>query len=95
MSRKIVVSTQYKKDLKKSQKQGLPIEELDAVIKKLVEDVALDAKFKDHQLVGQLKDFRECHIKPDWLLLYSKEGDDCLKILRLVRLGSHAELFGM
>jgi mRNA interferase YafQ len=56
----------------------------------LVEQVPLDERFRDHALIGDWKGFRECHIQPDWLLIYRIEGDE----LQLARTGSHAQLFG-
>jgi mRNA interferase YafQ len=63
---------------------------LPIVISALASDAALEEMYKDHHLTGQWEDCRECHIKDDFLLVYSKEGNN----LHLVRLGSHAELFG-
>ena len=59
------------------------------IVYKLLNDSPLIEKYKDHQLKGELKDFRECHIKPDLLLIYKIEDD----ILKLVDIGSHSELF--
>jgi mRNA interferase YafQ len=59
------------------------------VVYKLLNGIELDYKYKDHQLKGSLKEFRECHIKPDLLLIYSIEHN----ILELVNIGSHSELF--
>ena len=59
------------------------------VIFKLLNDVELDYKYKDHQLKGSLKEYRECHIKPDLLLMYSIIND----VLELVNIGSHSEIF--
>ena len=91
--RKIVVSSQYKSDLKLARKRSLPEKELDTVIRMLMEDTPLPAKHKDHALVNNYKNCRECHIRPDWLLLYMKEDDEEVKILRLVRTGTHSDLF--
>lgn len=60
------------------------------IVYKLLNDVELDEKYKDHQLKGKWKDYRECHIKPDLLLVYKINGD----ILELIDIGSHSELFG-
>lgn len=62
---------------------------LDAVIKKLSKGEKLEAKYRDHRLFGPWKKHRECHIRPDWLLIYRIEND----ILCLERTGSHSELF--
>jgi mRNA interferase YafQ len=62
---------------------------LPAVLTLLATDTALPAKYVDHPLRGQWKDFRDCHVKPDLILIYRKTGDNALQ---LVRLGSHSEL---
>ncbi|MCQ2959557.1 MAG: type II toxin-antitoxin system YafQ family toxin [Bacteroidales bacterium] len=93
--REIFITTKYKKDYKAAVKQNLPIDKLDEIIKKLQQDISLPIQNKDHQLEGQYKDCRECHINPDWLLIYQKNDREKkeLKVLTLVRLGSHAKLF--
>lgn len=60
------------------------------ILYKLLNDIELDEKYKDHQLKGKWKDYRECHIKPDLLLVYKINGDR----LELIDIGSHSELFG-
>jgi mRNA interferase YafQ len=65
------------------------VEKLEAVMAKLVAEENLDVKHRDHKLVGSFKDRRECHIEPDWLLIYKIEGD---KII-FERTGSHSDLF--
>ena len=82
---------QFKKDLKLAKKQGKNTDELFAVIEKLSNGEALDAKYSDHSLSGNYKGCRECHIEPDWLLIY--EIDDGILVLMLYRVGSHSELF--
>lgn len=67
--RTIVLSGQYKKDLKLARKRCLPESELNKVILNLANDIPLSPENKDHSLSGNLTGFRECHIKPDWLLL--------------------------
>lgn len=66
--------------------------ELDKVIRMLEADIPLPVKYRDHPLHGEWEGSRECHIRPDLLLVYMLEGDD---ILRLERLGSHSEIFGL
>ena len=86
----IVYSSQFKKDFKKARK--LPLSELKAifdVISALERGEALDEKFKDHELTGNWANYRECHIKPDLLLIYRIEDS----VLKLARIGSHSELF--
>jgi mRNA interferase YafQ len=86
----IQYSTQFKKDFKKLRK--LPIGDLKIVfeiITKLEKAVPLEVKFRDHDLHGNYKGFRECHIKPDLLLIYKVRDTE----LMLARVGSHSELF--
>ena len=91
--RQIVFSSQYKKDLKLARKRDFPEDELNRVIFDLASDIPLSAERKDHALKGKLSSYRECHIQPDWLLIYNKENDGELRILNLVRTGTHADLF--
>lgn len=91
--RAIVLSGQYKKDLKLARKRNLPEDELNKVIFNLANDISLPQENKDHALSGNLAGFRECHIKPDWLLIYGKEDNGELHILNLVRTGTHSDLF--
>ena len=90
--RKIFFTSQYKKDLKLALKRNLPEEKLNEVIFMLATDTPLPASNQDHPLKGEFKGNRECHIQPDWLLIYSKE--DSLNLLSLVRTGTHSDLFG-
>ena len=82
---------QFKKDLKLSQKQGKDVEKLFAVVEKLANGEPLDDKYRDHALTGDYNGCRECHIEPDWLLIY--EVFDDVLVLLLNRVGSHSELF--
>ena len=91
--RSIVISGQYKKDLKLARKRNLPESELNEVIYKLACDIPLDPDKRDHALTGNLSGLRECHIKPDWLLVYRVEENDL--ILLLMRTGTHADVLGM
>lgn len=91
MTREIIWSSQFKKDYKLAKKRGLPIEKLNEVIFLLKDDKPLPESYKDHELTGFWKGFRECHIKPDWLLIY-KIYDNRL-VLTLSRTGSHSDLF--
>lgn len=92
--RRIDITGQYKKDLKLARKRNLPEEKLNAVILKLANDEPLPEVNKDHALTGDFIGTRECHISPDWLLIYSKEKDGVVQILTLIRTGSHSDLFG-
>lgn len=90
---KVLTSSRYKKGYKKMAKRGLNIKLLDEVVYKISHGERLDEKYKDHILKGQFKNFHECHIQPDWLLVY-KIQDDVL-ILTLVDTGTHADLFNL
>lgn len=90
---KVITSSRYKKSYKKMAKRGLSLKLLDDVVYKLSHGKKLDKKYKDHILKGKFKGYHECHIQPDWLLIY-KIQDDML-ILTLVDTGSHADLFDM
>ena len=87
----IQFTNQFKKDLKLAKKQGKDLDKLFEVINILANGEKLDTKFKDHDLSGSYKGTRECHIEPDWLLIY--EIDNNTLILMLYRLGTHSELF--
>ena len=88
---KIVASNQFKKDLKRAIKRNLNIGLLDDVVSDLSNNKKLDSKYKDHELKGEYSCFRECHIEPDWLLIYRKEMDELE--LFLLRTGTHSDLF--
>jgi mRNA interferase YafQ len=88
---KLQPTTQYKKDRKKIKKRGLPLEELDSVLHTLCQETPLESKYRDHELAGRYAGFRECHIQPDWLLIYAKNKKDL--ILVAVRTGTHSDLF--
>ena len=91
MTRKVVWTNQFKKDYKLAMKRGLPINELDDVIRMLVQDNPLPEKYQDHDLSGNWKGFRECHIRPNWLLIYQVVNNNL--VLSLARTGSHGDLF--
>ena len=83
----------FKDDLKRCIKRHYPIEELEYVVDTLAAESQLDEKYHDHPLSGNWAGYRECHIRPDWLLIYGI--DDNKLILSLTRTGTHAELFNM
>lgn len=85
-------TTQFRKDYKLAMKRGLKIELLERVIMLLAAGEALPEKNKDHALAGNWIGHRECHILPDWLLVYRVEDD--VLVLTLTRTGSHSDLFG-
>ena len=84
-------STQFKKDLKLCKKRGLNLDLLSDVLKMLVEGETLPEKYRDHALHGDFEGCRECHILPDWLLIY--EYCDSELFIYLTRTGSHSDLF--
>ena len=84
-------TSRFKKDFKLAEKQGLNIAELEHVVTMLANGDVLPEKYKDHELRGNYNGHRECHIEPDWLLIY-KIAEDVL-ILSLVRTGSHSKLY--
>jgi mRNA interferase YafQ len=89
---KIVATPQYERDLKKIKKRGLPKKELDEVIKQLAEDKPLPIKNQDHKLKGNFSNLRECHIRPNWLLVYKKDKE--ILTLVLIGTGTHSDIFG-
>jgi mRNA interferase YafQ len=91
MKYEVKFTAQFKKDLKAAKKQGKDLEKLFAVIDKLANCERLEARFREHSLSGDYQGCKECHIEPDWLLVY--EYMDKVLVLMLYRLGSHSELF--
>ena len=84
-------SGRFKKDLKVVAKRGYNINLLTTIIKLLANGTPLPEKHKDHALTGNWGNYRECHITPDWLLIYKIEND--ILVLTLTRTGSHSDLF--
>ena len=84
-------TTQFKKDLKLAKKQSKSLDKLFEVIEILASGGTLDAKYRDHDLSGNYKGTRECHVEPDWLLIYERRDE--VLVLMLYRLGTHSELF--
>lgn len=91
MKLQVKFSNRFKNDLKLAKKQNKNIDKLFFIIEKLANLEKLDDKYRDHSLVGEYKDFRECHIEPDWLLIYYVENNTLTLVL--ARLGSHSDLF--
>ena len=90
--RAVVRTAEFKRDYKRAKKRGLPIQELKDVVAMLANDEELPERMANHPLNGQLRGFWECHIRPDWLLIYKLTSNNEL-ILTLSRTGSHADLF--
>ena len=87
----IRTSTRFEKDLKRAKKRGYDMALLTAVIRILASGQALPERYKDHSLAGNYSGCRECHITPDWLLIYEICENDL--ILYLTRTGTHSDLF--
>ena len=88
---KIVASNKFKKDLIVASKRGFDLKLLSDVVQKLANGETLEPKYKDHPLIGNFVDFRECHVKPDWLLIYRIDDEELE--LYLFRTGTHSDLF--
>lgn len=84
-------TTRFQRDLKRVKKRGLDLSLLTAVLQRLAAGEPLPEKNRDHPLSGDYAGCRECHIAPDWLLIYEVDGEDL--ILYLTRTGSHSDLF--
>lgn len=84
-------TSRFQKDVKKAQKRGLDMELLTSVIKKLAAGEELPARNRDHALIGEYAGCHECHIQPDWLLIYEVEQEALF--LYLIRTGTHSDLF--
>ena len=80
---------QFAKDVKRMRKRGKDIEKLKAVVTRLASGQALEPRYRDHALIGEWKNCRDCHLEPDWVLIYSADE----RHLRLERTGSHSDLF--
>ena len=84
-----ILGSRFKRDLKRMEKRGKSMVKLRGVIQLLIEGNPLPPTYKDHSLTGDWNQFRDCHIEPDWVLIYKIDRD----ILHLVRTGTHADLF--
>jgi len=82
-------TTQFKKDYKRLKRQNKDLAKLQSLIRLLAKEQPLAPKYKDHSLTGKWKGHRDCHLAPDWLLIYQKTDNN----LCLERTGSHSELF--
>ncbi len=85
---KAQLGSKFKKDYKKAGKQGRDIDTLKDVMTRLQVQEKLDSKYRDHDLIGNWKGCRECHLGPDWLLIYRIEEDTIV----FIRTGSHTEV---
>lgn len=93
MKYKIRSTSIFNKDLKRASKRGLSLEKLSLVINTIANGEKLDKKYRDHLLINnrKYKNVRECHIEPDWLLVYSI--NEKYVILELIKTGSHSDIF--
>ena len=91
MPLKLVATSQFKKDYKKQKKLGFDLSKLQAVLDKLCAEEQLEERHRDHSLSGNYIGFRECHIRPDWLLIYAIDKGQL--ILTASRTGTHSDLF--
>ena len=93
MKYEIIMTSAFKKELKNLKKRNKDLSKLTEIVNKLANDEKLDLKNRDHSLVNKLRfqNCRECHIEPDWLLVYKKNYDEL--ILFLIETGSHSDLF--
>ena len=92
MKRDVIWTTQFKRDYKKAMKRHLDIDLLDSIIRVLSRGETLPEKHRDHELTGNWTGYRECHIQPNWLLVY--RIDDGVLVLTLARTGTHSDIFG-
>ena len=90
MKYELVTTTRFRKDVKRLKKQGLPMAELAFVLDQLLAGKELETSYRDHALTGDYIGFRECHIRPDWLLIYLISEKEL--ILTASRTGSHSDL---
>ncbi|MCI5702325.1 MAG: type II toxin-antitoxin system YafQ family toxin [Erysipelotrichaceae bacterium] len=93
MKYEIIMTSAFKKELKIIKKRNKDLEKLTKIVNKLANNEELDIKYKDHQLINNLRfeNCRECHIEPDWLLVYRKNNNNL--ILVLIETGTHSDLF--
>ncbi len=83
---------QFEKDFKKAKKRGKDMEKIKTVMRKLAKEETLEEKYREHKLTGDYKGHRECHIEPDWLLIYKLDNKN--ESITFERTGSHSDLFG-
>lgn len=88
---KITYHNRFKKDFKRAKSRGLNMSHLNEVITMLAEGQPLHAKYREHSLTGNYKGFLECHVEPDWLLIYERRNEKL--VLLLYRTGTHSDLF--
>ncbi|GIV57448.1 MAG: type II toxin-antitoxin system YafQ family toxin [Bacteroidetes bacterium] len=82
-------TNQFKKDVRRAKKRGKDVQKLKEVIEKLARGETLEARYRDHALGGPYRGARDCHIEPDWVLIYETDKEELI----LIRTGTHADLF--
>ena len=82
-------TSQFKKDVKRMEKRGKDFFDFREVVGLLINGQTIEEKYRDHPLIGQYVGTRECHIEPDWLIIYETTTDEIV----LIRTGSHSDLF--
>ena len=87
--KRITTGSRFRKDVKLAQRRGMDMSKLRALIEMLAAGKPLPVQYRDHPLKGEFASFRDCHIEPDWLLIYATTKED----LKLVRTGTHGDLF--
>ncbi|MGA3245835.1 MAG: type II toxin-antitoxin system YafQ family toxin [Bacteroidota bacterium] len=87
--RTLASTSQFKRDYKKAKKRGWDISKLLQVVSRLASGEKLEPRYRDHSLGGEYLDCSECHVEPDWLLIYTLTAEE----LVLIRTGSHSDLF--
>ena len=87
--KKVSQTSQFARDIKKMRKRGKDLAKLEAIVRQLAAGITLDPRHRDHPLVGEWKSSHDCHVEPDWILIYT--ADDVS--LRLERTGTHSDLF--
>jgi mRNA interferase YafQ len=93
MKYRLILTSKFKRSLKLAKKRGLNISLLEDIVNNLQMDIPLPEKNCDHELKGNFKGFRECHIQPNWLLVYLKENEKLT--LTLIDTGTHSDIFDM
>lgn len=87
--KRVSQTTQFARDVKRMRRRGKDLEKLKPIVTRLARNKRLEPKHRDHRLIGPWKNCRDCHIEPDWILIYSADSQS----LRLERTGSHSDLF--
>jgi mRNA interferase YafQ len=87
--KRVSQTTQFARDVKRMRKRGKDLAKLETVVRHLATGTPLDSKHRDHPLAGEWKPSHDCHVEPDWVLIYTVDGES----VRLERTGTHSDLF--